>query len=111
MDHCGHNTTLVNGKWVPTFKNAQYLFAQTEYEHWRSTPYDDDDPIFEDSVKPVMDAGLARLVEMNHQVCKGVALTPTPGHTPGHVSVVLESNGERAVITGGSCCVELFVVR
>src|SRR5690606_11350738 len=29
-----------------------------------------------------------------------VSLIPTPGHTPGHVSVLIESRGQSAVITG-----------
>lgn len=53
-----------------------------------------------DSVVPIVKAGLAELVEMTHQVCEGVRLEPTVGHTPGHVSVVIESKGARAVITG-----------
>lgn len=30
-DHCGWNTMLVDGRWVPTFPNAVYLFVDTEY--------------------------------------------------------------------------------
>ena len=53
-----------------------------------------------DSVKPVLDAGLATLVEMDHRVSDEIWLEPTPGHTPGHVSVRLRSGGVDAVITG-----------
>ncbi|KAI9024598.1 Zn-dependent hydrolase [Hyaloraphidium curvatum] len=102
VDHCGFNTSLVDGKWVPTFPNARYYFAKAEFDYWRVTAYRDDDDIFNDSVKPVMDAGLAELVEPTRQLCEGVRLVPTIGHTPGHVSVVLESRGKRAVITGDS---------
>jgi glyoxylase-like metal-dependent hydrolase (beta-lactamase superfamily II) len=48
----------------------------------------------------VVDAGLVDLVASDHRVAEGVRLEPTPGHTPGHVSVYIESRGERAVITG-----------
>jgi glyoxylase-like metal-dependent hydrolase (beta-lactamase superfamily II) len=100
VDHVGWNTRLVDGRWVPTFPNARYLFARPEFDHWRATPYDHGDDVFGDSVAPIVDAGQAELVAVDHVVCPGVRLDPTPGHTPGHVSVVVESAGERAVITG-----------
>ena len=53
-----------------------------------------------DTVRPVVESGAADLVEVDHQICPQVRLVPTPGHTPGHVSVVIESGGQRAVITG-----------
>ena len=99
VDHVGWNTRLVDGRWVPTFPNARYLFAAPEYEHWRAHPLPDGD-VFGDSVAPIVAAGLADLVPVDHQVAPGVRLDPTPGHTPGHVSVVVESQGRRAVITG-----------
>lgn len=56
---------------------------------------------FTDSVQPVfVDAGLARPVEGPAEVRDGVRLVPTPGHTPGHCSVLIESKGEKALITG-----------
>ena len=36
----------------------------------------------------------------DNQVAPEVRLEPTPGHTPGHVSVRIDSAGKRAVITG-----------
>ena len=53
-----------------------------------------------DSIQPVIDAGLARFVNVNEEICDEVKLEPTPGHTPGHVSVRIESKGQKAVITG-----------
>jgi glyoxylase-like metal-dependent hydrolase (beta-lactamase superfamily II) len=53
-----------------------------------------------DSVKPVFDAGLVDLVEPGHALTSEVALEPTPGHTPGHVSVRIRSGAREAVITG-----------
>jgi glyoxylase-like metal-dependent hydrolase (beta-lactamase superfamily II) len=52
-----------------------------------------------DSVKPIFDAGLVQLVELDHVISPEIRLTPPIGHTPGHVSVMIESEGERAVIT------------
>ncbi len=100
VDHVGWNTMLQNGEWVPTFPNARYLIGRREYEHWCREGDDDQQAILGDSVQPVFDHGLATLVEMNHRISDEIRLTPTPGHTPGHVSVLIESKGERAMITG-----------
>ncbi len=56
--------------------------------------------VFGDSMQPVLDAGLAKPVEGPAEVCEGVRLIPTPGHTPGHCSVLVESKGEGTMITG-----------
>ncbi|MFP8878358.1 MAG: MBL fold metallo-hydrolase [Myxococcota bacterium] len=100
FDHVGWNTILEDGKWVPTFKNARYLIGEGEWGFWKDAddPYAPEAKI--DSIQPVFDAGLADLVESNHVVTDEVRLIPTPGHTPGHVSVEISSRGERAIITG-----------
>ena len=54
----------------------------------------------EDSLQPILDADLAKPVEGPTEVCEGVRLISTPGHTPGHCSVIVESKGESAMITG-----------
>ena len=100
VDHVGWNTKLVDGRWVPSFPNARYLFAKEEWDHWQ---HDDDTsygPVVEESVQPIFDYGLADLVESTHEVSSEISLFPTPGHTPGHVSVHVKSKGEEAVITG-----------
>jgi glyoxylase-like metal-dependent hydrolase (beta-lactamase superfamily II) len=56
--------------------------------------------MLDDSVKPIVEAGLVQLVELDHVISPEIRLTPSTGHTPGHVSVMIESEGERAVITG-----------
>ena len=100
VDHVGWNTTLENGKWVPTFPNARYLVGGTEWEFWsKSDNKDSRDPI-EDSVRPVVDSGHAKLVDSNYRITDEVWLEPTPGHTPGHHSVRISSKGHDAVITG-----------
>ena len=92
---------LRDGHWVPTFPNARYLMGRAEYEHWSTnTQREDMRHILADSVTPILDAGLATLVETDHRVCDEISLTPTVGHTPGHVSVMIESRGERALISG-----------
>ena len=101
VDHVGWNTRLVQGKWVPTFANARYLFGRKEWEHWSAdATHHRNGDVIGDSVRPIIDAGLAQLVEMDHALTDEVRLEPTPGHTPGHVSVHITSRGEEAVITG-----------
>ena len=101
VDHVGWNTMLVEGRWVPTFPNARYLMGRIEYRHWTSR-HDRDDmrAVLADLVTPVSEAGLVDLVETEHRICDEVSLVPTPGHTPGHVSLRIASNGEEALITG-----------
>jgi glyoxylase-like metal-dependent hydrolase (beta-lactamase superfamily II) len=101
VDHVGWNTRLVDGKWVPSFPRARYLFGRKEFEHWQAQEARADmRTVFEDSVRPIVEAGLAELVEVDHRLCEEVSLMPTHGHTPGHVSVRIASGGEEAVITG-----------
>lgn len=100
FDHVGWNTMKSGNKWVPTFPNARYLFSTKEYGHWQAEPENDIISNFDNAVKPVIEAGLADLVEMNHQITDEVWLEPTQGHSPGHVSVRIESKGQQAMITG-----------
>jgi glyoxylase-like metal-dependent hydrolase (beta-lactamase superfamily II) len=100
VDHVGWNTMRDGDRWVPTFPNARYLIGRAEYDHWSR----DNDAlrrdIMADSVQPIFEAGLVDLVETDHRISPELRLIPTLGHTPGHVSVLIESNGEFALITG-----------
>jgi len=101
VDHVGWNTMKSGDTWVPTFPNARYLMGRTEYEHWRIVDGRPDMAfILADSVTPIVEAGLAELVETDHRLCPEISLIPTVGHTPGHVSVRIVSRGEEALITG-----------
>ena len=101
VDHVGWNTMLIDGRWVPTFPNARYLLGRVEYAHWTSQREREDMvSVLADSVAPVWDAGLVDLVDTDHRICEGISLVPTVGHTPGHVSVQIVSQGEEALITG-----------
>ncbi|OGS48163.1 MAG: hypothetical protein A3J40_07490 [Erythrobacter sp. RIFCSPHIGHO2_12_FULL_63_10] len=102
LDHVGWNTRLVEGRWVPTFPNARYLMNEVELNFIRNqvgVAHAEVDHL-SDSIQPVFDAGLVDFIASDHEVVPGVHLMPTPGHTPGHVSVLIESQGQRAVITG-----------
>src|SRR6201984_2635637 len=99
-DHVGWNTRLENGRWIPTFPNARYLFSKKEYDYWdgvhRKTPIS----AMEDSVLPIIDARKADLVTSDHAVDDHVRLLPTPGHTPDHFAVGIGRKGEAAGFTG-----------
>jgi len=99
VDHVGWNTRWVGGQWVPTFVNARYVFGRTEYEHWRDHSDEPDKlAVFNDSVKPIVDAGKADLVASDAKVCDEITLIPTPGHSPGHMSLHIQSDGEEALL-------------
>jgi glyoxylase-like metal-dependent hydrolase (beta-lactamase superfamily II) len=101
VDHVGWNTMLIESRWVPTFPNARYLVGRVEFAHWTNGHEREDmRAVLADSVMPVWDAGLVDLVETDHRICHEVSLVPTLGHTPGHVSVRITSQGEEALITG-----------
>jgi glyoxylase-like metal-dependent hydrolase (beta-lactamase superfamily II) len=100
VDHVGWNTMLVDNRWVPTFPKARYLFSRAEWEYWRQIPDNSDGDVIGDSVRPILEAGLADLIEPQHRITDEVWLEPTPGHTPGHASVHIRSRGAEAVITG-----------
>jgi glyoxylase-like metal-dependent hydrolase (beta-lactamase superfamily II) len=103
FDHVGWNTRLVGGKWVPTFPQARYLFGRREWQHWthlRDTGGYHHMDHLQDSIEPILAAGLEQFIDAEFRLTDEISLIATPGHTPGHVSVLIESRGERAVITG-----------
>jgi glyoxylase-like metal-dependent hydrolase (beta-lactamase superfamily II) len=101
VDHVGWNTTLTDGKWVPTFANARYVFGKAEFEYWRDhSKAPEQLAVFTDSVKPIADAGKAELVASDHHLTEEITLVPTPGHSPGHISVHIRSDGEEGLLTG-----------
>jgi glyoxylase-like metal-dependent hydrolase (beta-lactamase superfamily II) len=105
FDHVGWNTRLENGRWVPTFANARYLFSRRDFEHFGQQPLEDDHRrAFRDSVLPVYEAGRAELIEadavVHHEVSERVWLEPAFGHSPGNFSVLAAGGGERAIFWG-----------
>ena len=99
-DHVGWNTMLVNGAWVPTFPNARYLFSQADWDWLDQAPVTPLGDYCGDSVRPIIAAGLAELITPDHAITDEVQLVSTPGHSPGHLSVRIESGSDRAIITG-----------
>jgi len=102
FDHVGWNTRFENGRWVPTFPNARYLFGRKEWAYWEDALKHKEHDVRHilDSVQPILDAGLADFVETNHRLMDEMWLEPSHGHTPGHVSVRVSSRGQEAIVTG-----------
>ena len=105
-DHVGWNTMLRDGRWVPTFPNAKYLFSRAENEHGdpRRNPAADADlqrsNSYRDSVLPVIEAGQALLLDGAHAIEDDLLVEPAPGHTSGHIILKLADRGQRAVLCG-----------
>jgi glyoxylase-like metal-dependent hydrolase (beta-lactamase superfamily II) len=102
IDHCGWNTVLRDGRWVPTFPKAKYVFARKEYEAWEAAEKQGDPRgnVFRMNCRPIVEAGQALLVDDDYMLDDLVSLTPTPGHSPHHCCVNIFSRGQRASITG-----------
>jgi glyoxylase-like metal-dependent hydrolase (beta-lactamase superfamily II) len=95
-DHCGWNTQLVDGRWVPTFPNATYIISGKELQHVAAA----NTPAYQESVLPIIETGQVKSVANDFTLDDQVWLEPTPGHTPGHFAVHLQSGQHRAVLCG-----------
>jgi glyoxylase-like metal-dependent hydrolase (beta-lactamase superfamily II) len=103
FDHVGWNTQLVDGEWRPTFPNARYVVCSPEFAYWSKLPKGEIEAQrsgIRDSVLPIVRADLATFLGPESSIVPGITFLPTPGHTPGHCSVSITSNGEQAVMTG-----------
>lgn len=106
-DHCGWNTQLRGGKWIPTFANARYVMQQTEVDRWgkhrgHHKSFDYNDGVFERSVEPILAAGMAHLVAGDERLTPGLTVQAARGHTIGHQMLHLVSNAQQAWFTGDS---------
>ena len=109
VDHVGWNTTLVGSEWLPTFPRATYVFPQADAEYWdprnagRFPPHVGaavNEGFFDDSVRPIVDAGRAQIVSGSVEVGPGLKLEPAPGHTPGSMTITLDGGGDVAIFSG-----------
>lgn len=105
-DHCGWNTMLRGGRWVPTFPRARYVFVQREYDRWhpahagRFQHLAYNDGVFDRSIAPVVEAGQAEFVSTPHRLTHSLLVEPGRGHTDGHSMLRLASQGAEAMFTG-----------
>lgn len=99
-DHVGWNTRLENGRWIPTFPKARYVFTKTEFDHWTSVHAKTPVPAMTDSVMPVVEAKRFEIVDDEHEIGDHLRILPTPGHTPGHSAFRLGRGKDDAVFAG-----------
>jgi glyoxylase-like metal-dependent hydrolase (beta-lactamase superfamily II) len=111
IDHTGWNTMLSDGRWVPTFPNAKYIFHKDEYAYWEAAAKGGAKPpgakligggqnVWSFNCRPIVEAGQALLVEDTYELDDTFSLTPTPGHSPRHCCVNIRSRDQQAVVTG-----------
>jgi glyoxylase-like metal-dependent hydrolase (beta-lactamase superfamily II) len=100
IDHVGWNTVERDAKFVPFFPKARYVVQRREWEYWTRPEIADKTDYIQDSVLPLQDTGQIDLIEEITAVTPELTTVPTPGHTPGHVSIAIVSGAERAIITG-----------
>ncbi len=98
FDHTGWNTVDTDEGTVPLFPNARHVVQQAEWDYWTG-----DDELrkaanYDAVLAPIESAGLLDLVEGEQDVTSEVVTIPTPGHTPGHVSIVVASGNERVYL-------------
>jgi glyoxylase-like metal-dependent hydrolase (beta-lactamase superfamily II) len=104
MDHVGWNTRPSADGPVPTFPRARYLFQQADWEHFTAPGFlQGEGPLVEmvhKAVLPLEPTGLMDLIGPEYAVTEEVTLLHTPGHTPGSVCVLIQSQGEAALLVG-----------
>jgi len=106
FDHVGWNTRLDNGKWVPTFPKARYVFGRRDFEYFKTDPAGEalHNAAFLDSIVPVMEAGQGELVEedsiAHREIGNGVWLEPAYGHSPGCCTINAQADGPAGIFWG-----------
>lgn len=106
FDHVGWNTRLDNGKWVPTFPRARYIFGRRDFEYFKTDPAGEalHNAAFVDSIVPVMEAGQGDIVDedsiAHREIGNGVWLEPAYGHSPGCCTINAQADGPPGVFWG-----------
>ena len=103
VDHVGWNTRAEDGRWVPTFPKARYVFGRAEFEHWTSGDgprlFPENVAVIEDSVIPVVEAGLVDFVEAGDTILPGLTVEAVPGHTATQLAVKYERSDGSFICT------------
>ncbi|CAB3750113.1 MBL fold metallo-hydrolase [Paraburkholderia humisilvae] len=100
-DHVGWNTQFVDGRWIPTFPRAKYVFPRAEMDFFATRAGENRRMVFEDSVLPVVEANQATLIpESGGEFLDGIEFHPTPGHSIAHMAISIRSEGEEALFCG-----------
>lgn len=109
VDHVGWNTKLEGDAWVPAFPRARYIFSAADAEYWNPENRSKfpekigeavNEGFFDDSVRPILERGMAELVSGRAEVAPGIVLDPAPGHTPGSMTITVAGRDDSAVFVG-----------
>ncbi len=101
-DHVGGVMAPGGGEPTPAFPRARFVVPRQDWEAWRRPEVQEAFPVpyVGDTIAPLVATGAVELVEGEHRVAPQLTLLPTPGHTPGSSSVLIDSKGERALLVG-----------
>jgi glyoxylase-like metal-dependent hydrolase (beta-lactamase superfamily II) len=100
-DHVGWNLRAEGQKYVPTFPKARYWMSAKDWEVCHQPDVQKERfPNAPTCVWPLEALGLVELMHGEHSISRELTAVPTPGHTPGHVSILITSQGERALVLG-----------
>ena len=99
-DHVGWNLTQEGGQTRATFPRARYLVPRADWDYFTTPSVLETAPYVRDCVVPVEALGSMDLFDGEHVITPEISTLPTPGHTPGHVNVVISSQGQRAAVVG-----------
>lgn len=95
-DHVGWNFS----SGLPTFPKARYLVPKADWEYWTQTDILKDAPHVRDQVIPLKKLQIIDLISGDYNITNELTAIPTPGHTPGHISIAISSSGHRGFILG-----------
>jgi glyoxylase-like metal-dependent hydrolase (beta-lactamase superfamily II) len=100
-DHTSRNTLASEGRNAPAFPNARYYLGSADWDRFNG-PYGQVHH-FNQQLRSLAERSMLTLVDGPLQLTPEVSLLPTPGHTPGHISVVMQSRGQMAIYLGDLC--------
>ncbi len=99
-DHCGGNTRPGRGGAVPTFPRATYLVQRVEWAQASHPDVRTRNTYLAANFRPLEERGQLRLLHGGMSITSHLRLVPTPGHTPGHQSLILQSEDHWAMFVG-----------
>ena len=101
-DHVGWNVVEQDGRLVPAFPNARYIAHQADLDHFRRSDIQaaSSFPFMDRCVESIVNLGLFDMLTEDTDLTSEVRALHTPGHTPGHMSILVSSQGEEALIQG-----------
>ncbi|MCG3776063.1 MAG: N-acyl homoserine lactonase AiiA [Nitrospira sp.] len=107
-DHMGWNTRPSEKGPVPTFPNARYLFQKEDWDHFTAPAFLNDPAprnpsqaaMIRNAVLPLEHTGLMEIIGPEYKVTDEVTLLHTPGHTPGSITVLVQSRDQAALLIG-----------